>query len=202
VRTTRLPYFHSSERIAVLRSTLATWAGTHWRHAGTRPNSMHCGVSGDCLFWVHVFKAIGALPENIEVPRYRRQEALSDSMLTLRTRIEATGRAELILDFGLGISDSPQSTIKNLKSKIAIGDVLLFKNGMSGAHCGLVVRSHPVHFAHLSQNGFTEEPLNQKHWLDSLVFVYRLLETSPSNGTGVRADSVNPKSAIQNRQSQ
>jgi len=143
---------------------------------------MHCGVSGDCLFWVHVFKAIGALPGNIDVPKYRRQEALGDSMLTLRTRIEATGRAASCLR-----GEEP----------FLIGDVLLFRNGMSGAHCGLVVKSAPVHFAHLSQAGFTEEPLNQKHWLDSLAYVYRLLEESGQQSSQPSALSIQPAGSHQ-----
>jgi hypothetical protein len=66
---------------------------------------------------------------------------------------------------------------------LQIGDVLLFTNGMSGAHCGLVVKEAPVHFVHLSQNGMNEEPLNQAHWLANLAFVYRLMEADKTSGT-------------------
>jgi hypothetical protein len=162
----RLPYFHTPERTDALRQQLQQWAGTRWAHAGTRPNQMRCGVTGDCLFWVHVFKAIGALPAHVTIPDYRKMEAAGDQMKTLRECIEATGRAELIVTRdGCGTGDA-----------VLVGDVLLFKNGMSGAHCGLVLSTVPIHFAHLSRNGFCEEPLRQKHWLDSLAFVYRLVE--------------------------
>jgi len=162
----RLPYFHEKSRINALLAQLAEWQGTRWRHAGAQPNEMRCGVSGDCLFWVHAFKAIGALPPKLEIPDYRRQEALADKMQTLRRCIEATGRADLVID--------------NAHAKhppvFCVGDVLLFKNGTSGAHCGLVVRETPVHFAHLTGNGLLEEPLHQAHYLAALTCVYRLLE--------------------------
>lgn len=157
--TSRLPYFRTPERLSALRSQLSLWAGTRWAHAGTRPNQMRCGVTGDCLFWVHAFKAIGALPCHIVIPDYRQMEAAGDQMRMLRECIEATGVAELV------------------EREVHIGDVLLFKNGMSGAHCGLVIRQTPTHFVHLSKNGFSEEPLRQNHWLDSLAFIYRLMES-------------------------
>ncbi len=127
---------------------------------------MQCGVTGDCLFWVHAFKAIGALPDKIEIPDYRKMEAAGDGMTTLRLRIMATGRAECVYDHDHA----------RYLPIFKVGDVLLFTNGMSGAHTGLVNKRVPVHFAHLSKNGFNEEPLNQGHWLASLFFVYRLLE--------------------------
>ena len=160
----RLPYFRTPIRIDALRLTLNTWSGTRWRHAGTRPNEMQCGVSGDCLFWVHVFKSIGALPANLQIPDYRKREAAMDNMLRLRICIESSERAA-----------SCPSCI-NGEEPFLIGDVLLFRNGMSGAHCGLVVKENPVHFVHLSKNGLLEEPLHQSHWLDNLAFVYRLVE--------------------------
>jgi hypothetical protein len=153
-----LPYFRTPERIHALKCQLQQWASTRWAHAGTRPNQMRCGVTGDCLFWVHAFKAVGALPAHIEIPDYRRMEAAGDQMRMLRECIEATGVAELV------------------DGEVHIGDVLLFRNGMSGAHCGLVVRTSPAHFFHLSKNGALEEPLLQNHWLDCLAFVYRLME--------------------------
>lgn len=156
----RLPYFRTTESIEALRRQLQQWAGTRWAHAGTRPNQMRCGVTGDCLFWVHAFKAIGALPPKIEIPDYRKMEAAGDQMRMLRDCIEATGVAELV------------------SSEVRIGDVLLFKNGMSGAHCGLVIRECPAHFVHLSRNGLIEEPLAQKHWMDGLAYRYRLMETA------------------------
>jgi hypothetical protein len=152
--------------VQVLLNQLHVWQGTRWRHAGVKPNEMRCGVSGDCLFWVHVFKAIGALPEKLEIPDYRLQEARADEMQTLRRCIEATGRADLVFD---------GATVKHLPI-FRVGDVLLFKNGTSGAHCGLVVKDAPVHFAHLTGNGLLEEPLQQKHYLGALTYVYRLLE--------------------------
>jgi hypothetical protein len=158
MRDSRLPYFRTAERINALHAKLREWSGTRWAHAGTRPNQMRCGVTGDCLFWVHVFKAIGALPAHIEIPDYRKMEAAGDQMRILRQCIEATGVAKLVL------------------VDIRVGDVLLFTSGMSGAHCGLVVKSPPVHLAHLSRNGLCEEPLAQRHWLDDLVYCYRLLE--------------------------
>jgi hypothetical protein len=163
-----LPYFRTPERLSALRSQLSLWAGTRWAHAGTRPNQMRCGVTGDCLFWVHAFKAIGALPAKIEIPDYRKMEAAGDQMRMLRECIEATRRATLIWH----TLDTPESALLRMND----GDVLLFSNGMSGAHCGLIVRCHPFHFAHLSKNGFNEEPIRQTHWLDSLAFVYRLME--------------------------
>ncbi|MGO9243289.1 MAG: hypothetical protein ACLQDC_00735, partial [Verrucomicrobiia bacterium] len=95
-RGAHAPYFRTPERIDALKCQLQQWAGTRWAHAGTRPNEMRCGVTGDCLFWVHAFKAIGALPRHIEIPDYRKMEAAGDSMYTLRTRIMATGVAELV----------------------------------------------------------------------------------------------------------
>ncbi len=157
--STCLRYFRTPERIDALKRQLQQWSGTRWAHAGTRPNSMRCGVTGDCLFWVHAFKAIGALPTNIKIPDYRKMEASGDQMRMLRECIEATGIAELV------------------HQGIRVGDVLLFKNGMSGAHCGLVVKSPPAHFVHLSRNGFCEEPLAQRHWLQDLSYCYRLMES-------------------------
>jgi cell wall-associated NlpC family hydrolase len=165
--TTCLPYFRTADRVQVLLNQLHLWSGTRWRHAGVRPNEMRCGVSGDCLFWVHVFKAIGALPEKLEIPDYRRQEALADEMQTLRRCIEATGHAELTFE-------SAQAKHPPI---FHVGDVLLFKNGTSGAHCGLVVKDAPVHFVHLAGNGLLEEPFHQSHYLAALLYVYRLLET-------------------------
>jgi hypothetical protein len=164
--TSRLPYFRTPERVSSLRSQLSHWQGTRWRHAGARPNEVRCGISGDCLFWVHAFKAIGALPVKLEIPDYRRNEALADEMQTLRRCIEATNRADLVFD--------------NAHAKhppiFRTGDVLLFKNGTSGAHCGLVVKEAPVHFVHLTGNGLLEEPFHQSHYLAALTYVYRLLE--------------------------
>jgi len=162
----RLPYFRTPERISALRSQLSHWQGTRWRHAGVRPNEMRCGISGDCLFWVHAFKAIDALPAKLEIPDYRRNEALADEMQTLRRCIEATGRADLVSDNG----EAKHPPV------FRIGDVLLFKNGTSGAHCGLVVKEAPLHFVHLTGNGLLEEPLHQAHYLASLIYVYRLLD--------------------------
>ena len=168
----RTPYFHTPDRVQILLDQLHLWSGTRWQHAGTRPNAMRCGVSGDCLFWVHAFKAIGALPAKLEIPGYRLQEARADEMQTLRRCIEATGCADLVFDDAAG---------KQLPL-FRIGDVLLFKNGTSGAHCGLVVKEAPVHFTHLTGNGLMEEPLQQAHYLRSLKYVYRLLEHELSVG--------------------
>jgi hypothetical protein len=164
----RVPYFHTADRVQVLLNQLHLWQGTRWQHAGARPNAMRCGVSGDCLFWVHVFKAIGALASNLVIPNYRRQEALGDKMAMLRLRIEETGHGELIWDSTMG------------KSALVfhVGDVLVFKNGMSGAHCGLVVRSEPAHFVHLTGNGLIEEPFQQEHHVTALHCVYRLMEAA------------------------
>jgi len=165
----RLPYFRTPERVEALTRQLRQWAGTRWAHAGTRPNQMRCGVTGDCLFWVHAFKAIGALSAHLTIPDYRKMEAAGDQMQMLRECIAATGMAELV------------------DGDVHIGDVLLFKNGMSGAHCGIVVRTSPTHFFHVSKNGALEEPLLQNHWLDCLAFVYRLIETElcvESSGVG------------------
>ena len=173
------PYFYGSNRTRTLLGQLAEWRGTRWQHAGVRPNEMKCGVSGDCLFWVHVFKAIGALPKNLEIPDYRVQEALADKMQTLRSRIEATGRALLVWERSLGYM-RPSSSKDPYDSLalpwLVVGDVLLFKNGTSGAHCGLVVKEVPVHFAHLTGNGLLEEPLHQGHYSVALTYIYRLLE--------------------------
>ncbi len=110
---------------------------------GTRPNEMKCGVTGDCLFWVHVFKEIGGLPEHLVIPDYRQMEAAGDKMKMLRTCIEVTGACKLC-----GTQPcQPPDTGKR------IGDVLIFGNGMSGAHCGLVVRDFPCHFFHIGQSG-------------------------------------------------
>lgn len=175
--TARLPYFCEAARVTALVDEIERWRGTRWRHAGARPMEMKCGVHGDCLFWVHAFKAIGALPARIEIPDYRQMEAAADVMSTLRYRIMATGRAECVYDHD--------------RSKclpiFRIGDVLLFTNGMSGAHTGLVIKRVPVHFVHLSQNGFNEEPLNQAHWLANLFFVYRLLESGVETAAEVAA---------------
>ena len=105
--------------------------GTRVRRGRTR-----CVVAsrGDCLFWVHAFKAIGALPEKLEIPDYRIQEARADEMQTLRLKIMQTGRADLVFESGRS-KDLPI---------FLIGDVLLFKNGTSGAHCGLVVKEAPL----------------------------------------------------------
>jgi hypothetical protein len=92
----RHPYFRTPERIAALHAQLVEWRGTRWAHAGVRPNEMRCGVSGDCLFWVHVFKAIGALPATVEVPEYIRGQALRDAMRSLRSAIEATDQSDLV----------------------------------------------------------------------------------------------------------
>jgi hypothetical protein len=168
----RRPYFHTLDRVQVLLNQLHLWQGTRWRHSGARPSEMNCGVSGDCLFWVHAFKAIGALPAKLEIPDYRLQEARADEMQTLRSKIEATGRA-------LSMWERPPCRDLELSPPLPIfhvGDVLLFKNGTSGAHCGLVVKEAPVHFAHLTGNGLLEEPLQQKHYLGALTYVYRLLE--------------------------
>jgi hypothetical protein len=170
----------------MLLNQLHLWSGTRWRHAGARPNEMRCGVSGDCLFWVHVFKAIGALPNKLEIPNYRRKEALADEMQTLRSCIEATGRADPIIE----------TAHAKHPPVFRVGDVLLFRNGTSGAHCGLVVKEAPVHFTHLTGNGLLEEPLRQAHYLAALAFVYRLLEAPESQ---VRETcEANPNSEIRN----
>ena len=193
----RLPYFRTPERIEALQRQLQQWAGTRWAHAGTRPNQMRCGVTGDCLFWVHAFKAIGALPAHIEIPDYRKMEAAGDQMRMLRNGITATRLAEEVFRGAHAPSragsDAPVGTQPaNLPARaptdtraprmlpglppLIIGDALLFHNGTSGAHCGLVVRAHPAHFVHLSRNGFLEEPLQQQHHLQALAFIYRLIE--------------------------
>lgn len=171
--TDRLPYFRTPERIEALRQQLQQWAGTRWQHAGNRPNEMRCGIAGDCLFWVKAFKAIGALPHHINVPPYRKMEAAADNMRLLRERIMETGRAELIWERDF---DRPVVWREVMMPMPMVGDVLLFKNGMSGVHCGLCVKPWPPHFVHLSRNGFLEEPMNQGHWLETLAFVYRLVE--------------------------
>jgi hypothetical protein len=162
----RRPYFTTTERINSLLNQLNAWQGTRWRHAGTRPNEMRCGISGDCLFWVHTFKAIGALPEKLEIPDYRIQEARADEMQTLRLKIMQTGRAELVFEYE---TSAPLPIFM-------IGDVLLFKNGTSGAHCGLAVKQAPLHFVHLTGNGLLEEPFHQAHYATALQYAYRLLE--------------------------
>lgn len=187
----RLPYFRTPECIDALRQQLSEWARTRWAHAGTRPNQMRCGVTGDCLFWVHAFKAIGALPAHIEIPDYRKMEAAGDQMKMLRECIEATGVGELAWCRGgppCSPSDRrgapPRAPSEGRQGSLPlpsllVGNVLLFANGMSGAHCGLIVKAYPAHFVHLSRNGFVEEPLRQQHWLDNLAFVYRLMEPDP-----------------------
>ena len=166
----RPPYFATPERIGELLDQLDAWQGTRWRHAGARPNGMRCGVSGDCLFWVHAFKAIGALPEKLEIPDYRIQEARADEMQTLRLKIMQTGCAVLVFE---------SERFAHLPIFL-IGDVLLFKNGTSGAHCGLVVKTAPLHFVHLTGNGLLEEPFHQAHYLAALGFAYRLMEPEVS----------------------
>ncbi|HXI84146.1 MAG TPA: hypothetical protein VNL17_08665 [Verrucomicrobiae bacterium] len=175
----RRPYFYGSNRARSLLAQLAKWQGTRWRHAGAKPNEMRCGVSGDCLFWVHVFKAIDALPAKLTIPDYRLQEARADEMKTLRQCIMATGRAQLVWE---------RDSIANYRGKaddelhrlglpwLIVGDVLIYKNGTSGAHCGLVANVAPIQFVHLTGNGLLEEPLHQKHYLQSLTYIYRLLE--------------------------
>jgi hypothetical protein len=161
-----LPYFRTADRVQMLLNQVHLWSGTRWQHSGTRPNQMRCGVTGDCLFWVHVFKAIGALPARVVIPDYRKMEAAGDRMRMLRECIEAAGRAELVWD------RIPKRAIPDKR----VGDVLIFENGMSGAHCGLVIRDFPCHFFHVGQNGAVVEPLNQKHWHSALAVMYRLLE--------------------------
>jgi hypothetical protein len=151
----------------MLLNQVHLWSGTRWQHFGTRPNKMKCGVTGDCLFWVHVFKEIGALPEHLVIPDYRKMEAAGDNMKMLRACIEATGRAQFVWD---------NRASRPIPDK-RIGDVLIFENGMSGAHCGLVVREFPCHFFHVGQSGAVREPLCQNHWQVSLAAIYRLLET-------------------------
>lgn len=176
----RLPYFCTPERIDALRSTLDAWRGTRWAHAGVRPNEMRCGISGDCLFWVHAFKAIGALPEGLLIPEYRRMEAAADKMQLLRARIMETGRAELVFVAANHI----RGAAKEFRGYNALpGDVLLFANGMSGVHCGLVVKPAPMHFFHVSQNGALEEPFNQGQWLASIAYAYRLMEPETDSAT-------------------
>jgi hypothetical protein len=169
----------------MLLNQLHLWRGTRWQHAGARPNAMRCGVSGDCLFWVHAFKAIGALPAKLEIPNYRLQEARADEMQMLRRSIEATKCADLVFD---------DATEKHLPI-FRIGDVLLFKNGTSGAHCGLVVKEAPVHFAHLTGNGLMEEPLHQAHYVTALTYVYRLLEASPENPKSENRNSMESRNS-------
>ena len=174
----RRPYFRSAERVDALRRQLALWSDARWQHAGNHPNEMRCGITGDCLFWVHVFKAIGALPPQIQIPRYRKMEAAADKMKLLRERIEATGRAELVFVATKHLRGYDASV--GTSAAFMPGDVLLFRNGMSGVHCGLVTRSAPTHFVHLSHNGLLEEPLAQDHWLRDLASVYRLTEPEAS----------------------
>ncbi len=182
----RLPYYHSPERVAALTDQLAKWQTTRWRHSGTHPNEMRCGISGDCLFWVVAFKAIGALPSHLVIPDYRKMEAAGDKMALLRLRIMETGRAELVMEEPTPVSPPGRGP----KGWVPMaGDVILFRNGMSGVHCGLVVRPAPMHFFHLSQNGALEEPFNQSHWLASLAFVYRLMEEEPECSRGLQPAS-------------
>ncbi len=194
--TARRPYFYSQERRDSLLAQLKEWAGTRWAHAGTRPNQMRCGVTGDCLFWVHAFKAIGALPSHIEIPDYRKMEAAGDQMRMLRECIEATGVAELILEKPTPVSP-PRRGPKGWVP--IVGDVLLFRNGMSGCHCGLCVRPRPPHFVHLSRNGFLEEPFRQKHWLDGLAFIYRLTEDCSRGAESDETRLPNPSSQSHSR---
>ncbi|HVM62879.1 MAG TPA: hypothetical protein VMV72_18605 [Verrucomicrobiae bacterium] len=191
-----LPYFRIPERIDALRRQLQEWQGTRWQHAGNRPSEMRCGITGDCLFWIHVFKAIGALPPHIEIPPYRKMEAAADKMAMLRRRIEETGRAEMVWCSRGSVSrenDEPGTPHRGVATPrvplFRSGDVLLFASGMSGAHCGLIVRDPPPHFVHLSQNGLIEEPLLQAHWIDSLVYVYRLLECADSSALSAARQS-------------
>jgi hypothetical protein len=164
--TVCLPYFRTADRQQRLLNQVHLWSKTRWQHSGTRPNEMKCGVTGDCLFWVHVFKEIGGLPEHLVIPDYRQMEAAGDKMKMLRTCIEATGRAEFVWD----------SLVSRPIPDKRIGDVLIFGNGMSGAHCGLVVRDFPCHFFHIGQSGAVTEPLAQNHWQVSLAVIYRLVE--------------------------
>ena len=177
----RLPYFASQVHTGALLEQLAAWRGTRWQHAGARPNVMKCGIHGDCLFWVPLFKSIGALPAQLKIPDYRLREALADEMQTLRSKIVATGRAQLIWERD-GVSHFRGKSDNALQGLglpwLIVGDVLLFKNGTSGAHCGLLVKAAPIHFAHLTGNGLNEEPLHQTHYVASLNYVYRLLEES------------------------
>jgi hypothetical protein len=166
----RLPYFRTADRQQALLNQVHLWSGTRWQHSGTRPNQMRCGVTGDCLFWVHVFKAIGALPATLVIPDYRKMEAAGDKMKMLCTCIEATGRAESVWD----------NRVSRPMPDKRIGDVLIFGNGMSGAHCGLVVRDFPCHFFHVGQSGAVREPLGQNHWQVSLAAIYRLMEVEPA----------------------
>jgi cell wall-associated NlpC family hydrolase len=192
--TPRLPYFGSQKHADALLSQLHLWQGTRWQHAGARPNEMKCGVSGDCLFWVHAFKAIGALPTRLEIPDYRLREALADRMHTLREKIEATGCAQLVWERPQCCDRKPLSgdPFEHLFLPwLLIGDVLIFKNGTSGAHCGLMVKAVPIHFAHLTGNGLLEEPLHQKHYLSALTFVYRLLEAEEGQGPNVQHSTSN-----------
>jgi hypothetical protein len=165
-RSAALPYFRTADRVQTLLNQVQLWSGTRWQHSGTRPNQMRCGVAGDCLFWVHVFKAIEALPARVVIPDYRKMEAAGDKMRMLRECIEATGRAELVWD---RIS---KRAIPNKR----VGDVLIFENGISGAHCGLVIRDFPCDFFHVGQNGAVVEPYGQSHWQTALSAIYRLLE--------------------------
>lgn len=186
--TYRLPYFRTTERVSAMREQLRDWHATRWQHAGTRPNEMQCGIRGDCLFWVHVFKAIGALPTELRIPDYRKREAAMDNMARLQSCIMSSECAECVwrdetVVATLTVARASRPLNPMLKAgeppaPLLPGDVLLFANGMSGVHCGLVVRESPPHFVHLSQNGLTEEPLNQAHWLKDLAFVYRLVESA------------------------
>lgn len=188
------PYFSTPERIEALKNQLQQWAGTRWAHAGNRPNEMRCGLTGDCLFWVKAFKAVGALPTHIEIPAYRKMEAAADDMRLLRDRIMGTGRAELIWERDF---DRPVVWREVIMPLPMIGDVLLFKNGMSGVHCGLCVKPWPPHFVHLSRNGFLEEPMNQGHWLETLAYVYRLMEADCSRESHSRLDVPEKVSGLQ-----
>jgi hypothetical protein len=176
--STRIPYFYSADRTQVLLNEIHLWSATRWRHAGTRPNAMKCGIHGDCLFWVPLFKKIGALPEHLTIPDYRLREALADEMQKLRKNFEDTGRAQLVWERPenelIGVPGDPLRALH--LPWLYIGDILLFVNGNSGAHCGLMVQSCPIQFLHLSGNGLNKEPLHQSHYLASLKYIYRLLE--------------------------
>ena len=178
----RKPYFADANRPQVLLNQLHEWAATRWQHAGTEPNAMRCGIHADCLFWVKVFKVIGALPSHLEIPDYRMQEARGDEMVLLTAKIVATQRADLVWKMTPNETKprkqmAGQDVLEVLRLPwLMIGDVLIFTNGTSGAHCGLVVKPMPIHFLHLSINGMLEEPLAQAHYAGDLRFVYRLLE--------------------------
>jgi hypothetical protein len=211
------PYFRSLDRQQLLLNHVALWRGTPWRHAGAHPHRMKCGVHADCLFWVAMFQEMGALPPGKLIPDYRKMEAAKDDRRQLRECIEATGRAQLVWERkqaaphdAVHREDSPRAATGETTGENAavnargyslrIGDVLLFANGMSGVHCGLVVRTVPCHFFHIGPNGAIETPFGQDQWVKGLAAVYRLMEPvaegddlGPRSPSAATAETTGPK---------